>query len=299
MVVIVGPTAVGKTALSVQVADVFATEIISADSRQFYKEMQIGTAKPSKAELSKIPHHFVDFLHVWEPYDAGKHENEALKTLEGIYKDHSVAILAGGSGLYVQAICEGLDEMPETDLLIREKLNEQLKEQGLENLQKQLEAADPAYYAQVDKLNPQRIVRALEVFQSTGIPYSSFRKKIAVAERPFHIIKIGLERDRKELYTRIEQRMDMMISGGLFEEAESLFSYRGHNALHTVGYQEVFGFLEGKYQKDEAIRLLKRNSRRYAKRQMTWFKKDAGMMWFHPDARKEIMEYIQKAMEAA
>lgn len=294
---VVGPTAVGKTSLCLKLAKNFQTEIISSDSRQFYRETQIGTAKPSPEELAEVKHHLIDHKSIFEPYDVKDFEKEALYVIEEVFKAREVAIMTGGSGLYVNIISEGMDEIPDIDPQIREGLIQSYQDFGLEFLQKKLEEVDPKYYAEVDVMNPQRLMRALEVCMGTGKPYSSFRQK-KKTERPFYIIKIGLERDREELYQRIDERMDEMITQGLFQEAEKLFPYRDLNALQTVGYSEVFGFLEGKYDKEEAIRLLKRNSRRYAKRQLTWFRKDPDTKWFHPDQEGEILAYLQSQISA-
>lgn len=296
LIVVVGPTAVGKTDLCVRLAKHLQTEIISADSRQFYKEMSIGTAKPTAEEQQGVPHHFVDSHHITEEYNAGAYEQDALQLSKALFKEHKAVILTGGSGLYVRAISEGMDEMPETDPAIREQLTALYQEQGLQPLLEQLQQADPSYFARVDKANPQRVIRALEVCLSSGQPYSSFRKQ-EQQERPFQLIRIGLNRDRQELYNRIDQRMDLMLAQGLLEEARSLYPYRHHNALQTVGYKELFDYLEGKYDWEEAVRLLKRNSRRYAKRQLTWFHKYPDYTWFHPDQWEEIVAFIKRQIQ--
>ncbi len=292
-----GPTAVGKTDFSIRLALHYGTEIISADSRQVYKEMNIGTAKPDSEELSAVPHHFVDVFPPEKEYNAGMFEKDALSLLETLFQQHDQVVVAGGSGMYVQALCQGIDEMPDVPPAIRKELNKKLGSEGLESLLSLLELSDPEYFGQVDRQNPQRIVRALEVCMATGKPYSSFRKQ-NFPERPFNIIRIGLDRPREELYARIDKRMDQMIAEGLFEEAGKLFPLRHLNALQTVGYKEIFEYLEGKYDKEEAIRLLKRNSRRYAKRQLTWFRKDAEFHWFHPDDLRKAILFIEKKMEA-
>jgi tRNA dimethylallyltransferase len=298
VVVVVGPTAVGKTDLCVNLASHFKTEVVSADSRQFYKEMQIGTAKPTIEEQKGIPHHFVNSHSIAEEYNAGAYEQDALLLLNTLFKEHDVVVVTGGSGLYVRALCEGMDEMPETDPAIRTKLTAKLESEGLEPLVTQLKALDPEYYNQVDKANPQRVIRALEICLSSGQPYSSFRKSDK-ATRPFQTIKIGLTRDRQELYDRIDQRMDQMLQQGLLEEAKALYPFRTHNALQTVGYKEIFDYLEGKYDWDEAVRLLKRNSRRYAKRQLTWFTKHPEeYTWFHPQQWEEIVDFIVGKLES-
>ncbi len=282
LLVIAGPTAVGKTALCVELAKQLKTEIISADSRQFYRELSIGTAKPSLEEQGGIKHHFIDSHSIQEYFSPGDFEREVLILLEELFQQHEVVILTGGSGLYIKALLEGLDEMPEVDLALREQLNQQLLTEGIAPLRKQLQDLDPEYAAQVDAQNPQRIVRALEVCLSTGKPYSDFRKKQSV-ERPFHAIKICLDRPREELYARIDQRMDMMLAQGLVEEAKHYQDYQHLYALKTLGYKEVYAHLRGEYDEKEMIRLLKRNSRHYAKKQLTWFRHQGEFQFLHPD----------------
>jgi tRNA dimethylallyltransferase len=296
LILVVGPTAVGKTDICLNLAKIFATEIVSCDSRQFYREMKFGTAKPTPEELQQVPHHLVNSHSIEEDYDVRKFEKDALAILEGIFRKKNVAIMTGGSGLFAEAITNGLDEIPDVDPEIRKQLIGEFEEKGLEWLQAQVSGADPEYYDQVDRQNPQRLMRALEVFRGTGMKFSAFRLK-KKASRPFQIIKIGLDRDRDELYRRIDLRMDQMIAAGLFDEANALFGKRHLNALQTVGYSEIFGFLEGKYDREEAVRLLKRNSRRYAKRQLTWFRRDEEIQWFHPDQLREISAWITAQMD--
>jgi len=291
LITVVGPTAVGKTRVGIALAKFFRTEIISADSRQFYKEMNIGTAKPTRAELAEIKHHFIDIKSVEEDFDAGQFEREAMDLIENLFARHDHLILCGGSGMYVKAVCEGFDEMPEIDPGIREEIIKEYDQKGLAWLQKQVEVIDPVYYDEVDKRNPQRLMRALELLRFTGRPVSELRKNQRKV-RPFQIIKIGLEIDRQELYKRIDHRVDEMINRGLVDEARTLYSKRNLNALRTVGYQELFGFFEGNYDLAEAIRLLKRNTRRYAKRQLTWFKKDEEIKWFDPKEIEPIIDYV-------
>lgn len=292
LILIVGPTAVGKTSLCLNLAKKFNTEIVSCDSRQFYREMNLGTAKPTPEELQQVPHHLINSLSIEDEYDVRKFENDALEILGEIFKKNSIALMTGGSGLYADAITKGLDEIPDVDPEIRKSIISEFEKKGLEWLQSQIEKVDPEYHQLVDRQNPQRLMRALEVFRGTGLKFSSFRvKKKAI--RPFSILKIGLERDREDLYQRIDLRMDQMVEAGLFDEADALFGKRHLNALQTVGYSEIFGYLEGKYNREEAIRLLKRNSRRYAKRQMTWFRRDSEIKWFHPDQQEEIMAWIE------
>jgi tRNA dimethylallyltransferase len=289
---VVGPTGVGKTDLCLKLAKKFNTQIISCDSRQFYREMNLGTAKPSPEELSEVPHHLINSLSIEQEYDVRKFEQDALNVLESLFKKHQIVLMTGGSGLFADAVVNGLDDIPEVEPEIRKELISEFEKKGLEWLQSEVAKADPEYYELVDHYNPQRLMRALEVYRGTGLKFSSFRVKKKV-ERSFKTIKIGLHRDREELYDRIDLRMDMMISSGLFEEAESLFEKRNLNALQTVGYSEIFGYLEGKYDREEAVRLLKRNSRRYAKRQLTWFRRDPDIRWFHPDQQEEIIEWIE------
>ncbi|RKQ49364.1 tRNA dimethylallyltransferase [Roseivirga pacifica] len=296
LVSVVGPTAVGKTAVTIDLANAFDSEIISADSRQFYREMELGTAKPSAEELSLAPHHFINTLSVTQEYSVGQFEKDAISLLDELFQKHEVVFMAGGSGLFVDAVCNGLDKFPEIDPAIREKLNETYAAKGIAHLQSLLKERDPTYYVQVDVQNPQRLIRALEVIESTGEPFSSFRRQQA-ADRPFEVLRIGLEMDREKLYERIDMRMDLMIAAGLFEEAERLYQYRSLNALQTVGYKEIFGYLDGEYDKEEAVRLLKRNSRRYAKRQLTWFRRNESVHWFSPNQVAEIKALISEELE--
>lgn len=296
LIVIAGPTAVGKTALSIEIAREFNTEIISADSRQFFREMSIGTAKPSQEELKYVTHHFINSHSIKKEYNVGKYEREALDLLDNLFKKKEVVILTGGSGLYIDAVCKGFDNLPEVSIDIRENLNNIFKEKGIEELQAMLKEHDPEYYKTVDLSNPQRIIRALEVSISTGLPYSSFRKK-ETKQRTFNIIMIGLELPREELYERINARVDEMIKQGLMEEVKNLIEYKAHNALQTVGYKELFDHFSGKLELKDAIELIKQNTRNYAKRQLTWFRKDKEIKWFHPDEKKEIIEYIKKKLE--
>lgn len=296
LIVIGGPTAVGKTALSIKVAKHYSAEIISADSRQFYQEMKIGTAKPSTKELASVPHHFINNLSIFDPYDVGYYEKQVIQKLEELYKFNDVVVLVGGSGLYIKAVIDGLDDIPKASSDIRDKFNKLYSDEGLEALQKRVEALDPAYFAQVDQKNPVRLIRALEVIEASGKPYSSFRTQNP-RERDFDVICIGLELEREMLYQRIDLRMDQMIAEGLFDEAEKLRPHANLSALQTVGYSEIFGYLNGDYDRQEAIRLLKRNSRRYAKRQLTWFKKDQRFQWFDPNDFNKINSHIIAEMK--
>ncbi|MCJ0742392.1 tRNA (adenosine(37)-N6)-dimethylallyltransferase MiaA [Pedobacter montanisoli] len=291
LIVVVGPTAIGKTALAIELAKAFNTEIISADSRQFFKEMSIGTAKPSTEEQAAAPHHFINSHSVTTLFSTGDFEVEALQIIEKLFKTHDTVIMVGGSGLYINAVCNGLDDLPEIDLNIREQLNLLFENEGIEAIRSKLALLDPEYFAKVDQSNPQRMIRGLEVVLSTGKKLSSMltsQKK----QRPFNMIKIGLNTERETLYNRINQRVDLMVQEGLIEEVKSLEKYRNYNALNTVGYSEVFEYLDGKTDFKTAIEKIKQNTRRFAKRQITWFKRDAEIKWFEPQQTQEILSYL-------
>ncbi|NOT76826.1 MAG: tRNA (adenosine(37)-N6)-dimethylallyltransferase MiaA [Cyclobacteriaceae bacterium] len=292
LIVIAGPTAVGKTELAIKVARHFDTEIVSADSRQIYKELEIGTAKPTEEELSMVTHHFINTKSIQENYDAGTYAREARGVIDQLFKTHDYLVMCGGSGLYIKAVTEGFDDLPEVSDVIRSLVIADYNLKGLLWLQEEVASHDPDYFEVVDRHNPQRLMRALEVIRSSGKTFSGFRKKEKI-DLPFKVIKIGLELEREELYKRIDDRMDKMISQGLFEEAEKFFTLRHLNSLQTVGYQEPFGFFEGAFDREEAIRLMKRNSRRYAKRQMTWFKKDGEINWFGSGDIMKILNVIK------
>ena len=297
LIIIVGPTAVGKTDFCVKLAKEFDTEILSCDSRQFYKELNIGTAKPSPEEMSGVVHHFVDSHGINEYYSAGDFERDAIKLLENdIFKRKNIAIMTGGSGLFVKAITDGLDEIPEAPLELREELMKRLEKGELEIMAKELRNLDPEYSETADLQNSQRVVRALEVCLSSGRAFSSFHKKNSI-KRSFNIIKIGIERPREQLYERINLRMDLMLENGLIEEVKGLINYRNHNALQTVGYKEVFEFLDGNYDFATMVELLKRNSRRYAKRQITWFKNQDAFEWFYGTDFEEIKKYTLSRLQ--
>jgi tRNA dimethylallyltransferase len=291
--VILGPTGVGKTSLSIRIAKQLSTEILSADSRQFFREMNIGTAPPSASELQSVPHHFIGHLSIYDEYNVSKYETDALQKLEMIFRSHRFALLTGGSGLYIQAVCRGIDELPDPDPVIREKLNSVFEEKGLTALQEMLRELDPAYYRSVDRSNPKRLLRALEVCIATGKPYSSLRKNVP-ASRSFETVKIGVMREKKALADRINRRVDQMMAEGFLEEAERLFLRRDLNALNTVGYKELFLYIEGMISLDEAVMKIKTNTRRYAKRQMTWFRKDTDIHWFDADDEERIFQFIRK-----
>jgi len=293
LIVIVGPTAIGKTALAISLAQFYKTEIISADSRQFFKEMNIGTAKPSEQELAAAPHHFVDSHSIQTLFSTGDFEVEALKLMAALFQKHDVLIMVGGSGLYIDAVCKGLDDLPEIDLSIREQLNQKLANEGIAAIKNQLQELDPAYYEKVDQANPQRMIRGLEVVLSTGKKLSSFLTATK-KHRPFQIIKIGLNTDRALLYDRINRRVDLMMAAGQLEEVKSLIPYRAYNALNTVGYSELFDYLEGKTELTTAVNMIKQNTRRFAKRQLTWFRRDEDTAWYEPTQLDEILKYLQK-----
>lgn len=286
-----GPTAVGKTDFCVALAQKLKTEIVSADSRQFYQELNIGTAKPTKTEMQGVPHHFVDSHSIADYYSMGDYERDAIQKINTLFTKYDTVILTGGSGMFVKAITHGLDEMPEIDHELREQLMNELKTNGLKSLAAKLKLMDPEYFESMDQKNSQRVVRALEVCIGTGQNYTAFRKA-SLANRPFTMIKLGLERDRAQLYHRIDKRMDMMLQNGLVDEAKSLLAYKDHYALQTVGYKEVYDYLEGQYDFAEMERLLKRNSRRYAKRQMTWFKNQDQFNWFDASETAKAMDWV-------
>lgn len=295
LIVVVGPTAIGKTSLAITLAKHYQTEVISADSRQFFREMSIGTAKPSEEELAEAPHHFINSHSITQLFSTGDFEVQALALIEKLFTVHDVIIMVGGSGLYINAICNGLDEMPEIDLNIREQLNQQFANEGIEAIRNQLATLDPEYFEKVDQSNPQRMIRGLEVVLSTGQKLSSFltsNKK----KRPFNIIKIGLNTDREKLYHQINHRVDLMIESGLVDEVKSLAPYKELNALKTVGYSEIFDYLEGKTDLPTAIDKIKQNTRRFAKRQLTWFRKDTETTWFEPRQDKEVIDFVDQQL---
>lgn len=291
VIAIVGPTAVGKTATTVTLARHYSTVVLNADSRQVFKEIKVGTAKPDREDLMGVVHYFIDDRSITEEFSAGHFEAEGLKILDEEFQNRDLVIVSGGSGLYVDALCEGLSSFPEVDQEVRSELMEAYHEKGIEYLQKEILRLDPAYAKTADFDNPQRLVRALEVSIFSGKPYSEYRVG-AARPRPFSTIYVGLELPRQELYSRINSRMDLMIENGLFEEARRVERFVGANALKTIGYKEIYGYFNGEYDYDEAVRLLKRNSRRFAKRQMTWFKKNSRIEWFNPADVNSIINYI-------
>lgn len=293
LVVITGPTGVGKTALSIKVARHFQTEIVSCDSRQIFKELSIGTAVPSRKELETVPHHFIQTHSINENYNASRYETEALQRLDQLFRKHDTVLLVGGSMLYIDAVCKGIDVMPDADPEIRAALKKQLEEEGLEHLRHQLKKLDPEYYQKVDLKNPARIIHALEISLMTGKPYSSFLTN-PKKERSFKIVFIGLNTDRNLLHERINQRVDKMMASGLIDEARKVYPQKHLTALNTVGYRELFGWFDGETSKEKAIELIKRNSRRYARKQITWFRCNEKMHWFAPHQSEEIIQHIEK-----
>ncbi len=292
LIVIVGPTGIGKTDLGIFLATKLNTDIISADSRQFYKELKIGTATPSQEELSAAKHHFIGNLSIHDYYNASSFEFEAIDLLEQLFKTKDSVIMLGGSGMYIDAVCTGIDNLPTVDINIRKKLEEKFKNEGIESLRFDLKKLDPEYYNIVDLKNHKRILKGLEICLMTGKTYSSFRKSIK-KKRKFDILKIGLTMERTKLYERIEKRVDKMIKQGLVEEAKQLYAYKELNALNTVGYKELFAYFDGQYDLTKAIELIKRNSRRYAKRQLSWFNRDNSIQWFNPNEKTTIWKYIE------
>ncbi len=291
LLIVAGPTAVGKTALCVRLAKSLQTDVVSADSRQLYRELNIGTAKPTKSEMQGVRHHFVDSHSITDSVNAGRYERECLALLTTLFAEKDIVILSGGTGLYINAVCFGLDDMPVVNADLRQHLRDRWQTEGLAILQHELSQLDPAYVETADMQNPARVLRALEVCLSTGLPYSSFRRQ-QPAQRPFQSVFVALDRPRDELYARIDARMDAMLSAGLVDEAQSLVAFRDLSALQTVGYQEIFPYLDGAYNYEEMTRLLKRNSRRYAKRQLTWFHNQGDYTWFRPDDDEAILSLV-------
>lgn len=296
--VVAGPTAVGKTAFSIRLALHLKTEIISADSRQFYKEMRIGTAYPEPEELKAVRHHFIGNLSLGDDYNVSRYENEVLSLLNELYKKHDVVILTGGSGLYIDAVCKGIDELPDHDPVLRKSLKEELERTGIEAFGEKLKKLDPEYFEIVDLQNPNRLLRAVEVCMQTGNTYTSLRRNTA-KPRPFTVVRIGLNMEREKLFFRIAQRVDSMMQQGLLEEVRSLLPYRELNALNTVGYKEIFGYLDGNASLEDAVEKIKTSTRRYAKRQLTWFRKDDEVHWFEPDDFEGCLRFLASRLPLA
>ncbi len=292
LIVLIGPTGVGKTELSLSLAEFLHTPVINADSRQLYKDLTIGTAAPTADQLKRVKHYFVGTLSLTDYYSAAQFESDVISLLDQLYQTHPFALMSGGSMMYIDAVCNGIDDIPTVDQETREMIMERYQQEGLTPLSNELRLLDPDYYAIVDQKNPKRILHALEICYMTGKPYSSFRTN-KKKERSFDIIKIGLRRDRKELYERINKRVDEMIQNGLIDEVKNVMSYRYTNALNTVGYKEIFQYLDGNWSLEQAIEKIKQNTRIYSRKQMTWYKKDTEIHWFHPDNDKEIKKFLE------
>lgn len=296
LVVLIGPTAVGKTETSFAIASHFDCPIISADSRQMYRGMEIGTAMPTQEELARHRHYFVGQLAPGDYYSAARYEEEVLALLEKEFPHHPTMLMSGGSMMYIDAVCKGIDDIPTVDDETRRMIIEKYEREGLEQLSNELKILDPEYYAEADIKNPKRVMHALEICYMTGKPYSSFRKQ-AKKERPFNIIKIGLRREREELYERINRRVDIMIEQGLVEEVKQFYHLKEHNSLNTVGYKEIFKYLNGEWTLPFAIEKIKQNTRIYSRKQVTWYRKDEEIAWFHPSETAEIIAHIEKELK--
>lgn len=292
LIVLAGPTGIGKTSIGIKIAQHFKTEIVSSDSRQIFKEMRIGTAVPENDELDAIKHHFIQTLSINENYNASRYETEALDLINTLFNKYDAVLLVGGSMLYIDAVCNGIDIMPDADPEIRKFLQDKIKKEGIESLRFQLKKLDPDYYSSVDLKNPNRLIHALEISIMTGKPYSSFRSK-PKKTRPFSVIKIGMNCDREVLHKRINSRVDKMIAAGLESEARNLYPLKHLNALNTVGYRELFDYFDNNITREKAIELIKRNTRRYARKQLTWFRNDPEMNWFDPTQTREIITFIE------
>lgn len=296
LVVLLGPTGVGKTDLCVRVAEAFRVPVINADSRQIFKEMPIGTAAPTPEQTARVRHYFVADHSVHDYYSASRYEEDVMRLLPEMFRTGKLALMSGGSMMYIDAVCNGIDDIPTVDDRTREELKERLRQEGLPALTEELRRLDPRHWEEVDRNNPRRVVHALEICLMTGRPYSSFRKH-TVKQRPFRIVKIGLNRPREELYDRINRRVDRMMEEGLEEEARRLYPLKGLNALNTVGYKELFDAFDGKWNMAEAVERIKGNTRKYCRKQLTWFKRDGSIRWFHPDDEQEIITYMTQFVE--
>lgn len=295
LIVLIGPTGIGKTELSLQIAEKYKTEIISSDSRQIYRDLPIGTAAPTPDQLKRVKHHFIGTLSLNQYYSAACFEEEVINLLPQLFATHKQVVMAGGSMMYVDAVCKGIDELPTIDNDTRNSVLEKYQQEGLEAIRAELKLLDPSYYKQVDLKNHKRIIHAIEICRITGQPYSSLRTQ-QKKERPFRILKIGLQREREELFNRINSRVEIMMSEGWLNEAKKVYPFRHLNSLNTVGYKELFQYLDGTMSLTEAIEKIKRNTRVYAKKQITWFKKDNGIKWFHPEQTNEIFSYIKQEL---
>ena len=296
LLVLIGPTGVGKTELSLQLAERFGTCIVSADSRQLYADLRIGTAAPTPNQLARVEHHLVGTLQLTDYYSAARYEEEVMQLLQGhLFRQHDIVLLTGGSMMYVDAVCKGIDDIPTVDEETRRLLLQRYEEEGLEPLCAELRLLDPEYYRIVDQKNPKRVIHALEICYMTGRTYTSFRTR-QTKIRPFRIVKVGLTRPREELYDRINRRVVQMVEDGLVDEARGLLPYRHLNALNTVGYKEMFRYLDGEWTLEFAIEKIQQNSRIYSRKQMTWFKRDEEIHWFHPDRQAEIEEFLNQEL---
>lgn len=296
LVILLGPTGVGKTELCLSLAEELNTEIVSCDSRQFFRELKIGTAAPTEAQMQRVKHHLVGNLSIFDYYSCGRFEIDALKKLDELFLSKDVVLMTGGSMLYIDAICKGIDDIPNVDQNLRDSLHERYANEGIDNILSELKLQDPEYYDLVDKKNHKRIIHALEICLTSGKTFSSFRKETAKA-RPFDIIKIGLNLPREELYDRINKRVDIMFEEGLLEEAKKFYPHRNLNSLNTVGYKELFEYFDGNWELDFAKNMIKQNSRRYAKKQLTWFNRDKDINWFRPDQQKEILSFLKNRLK--
>lgn len=296
LLVLLGPTGVGKTEISLRLAELFSCPIVSSDSRQFYRELKIGTAAPTPSELERATHYFIGSHSIFDTYNAGQYEEDVLKLLEKLFQQNNVVMLVGGSMMYIDAVCNGIDDIPNVDEKTRKYWKTIYEEKGLEYIQNELKRLDPTHFDEVDQMNHKRILHALEICSITGKPYSDLctgTKK----ERPFNIIKIGLNRPRPELYERINARVNLMLHEGLIEEARPYYEHRHLNSLNTVGYKELFEYFAGNWTLEFAVNMIQQNSRRYAKRQLTWFNRDNAIHWFHPDNEKQLMAFVKKQIE--
>ena len=298
LVILLGPTGVGKTELSLRVAEHFGSPIISSDSRQLYKDLPIGTAAPTPEQMARVRHYMVGTLNLTDYYSASNFEEDVISLLNTLHQTTPTVVMTGGSMMYIDAVCKGIDDIPTVTPAIREEIYTQFEREGLENILQELKEADPVHYGEVDRMNYKRVIHAVEICRMTGKPYSSFRTN-SKKERPFRIIKIGLTRDREELYDRINYRVDQMMADGLLEEARKVYPFRHLNSLNTVGYKELLNYFDGEWSLDLAIEKIKRNSRVYARKQMTWFKRDEEIEWFHPEQETEIINFIEETISSS